>query len=150
MPAKRVSIIRCKLVKESPSITYTQRTISQPEDVCSLVKDFLEEADREMMILICLNRKGEPTALQIVSIGTLNSSLVHPREVYKTAILSNSASIILVHNHPSGHSEPSKEDIEVTKRIKEAGELLGIELLDHVIVGAGVNTFHSLKSMGQL
>lgn len=149
MAAKRVSIVTCKLVKECPSISYAQRKISQPDDAVSLVQSFLEDADREMMILICLDRKGQPTTMQTISIGTLHSSLVHPREVFKTAILSNSASIILAHNHPSGDPTPSKEDIDVTKRIKESGQILGIELLDHIIIGC-CNNFSSLKSRNML
>lgn len=147
MPSKRVSIVSCKLVRECPSIMYDVRKVSSPDDAARLVKNFLEDADREMMVLICLNRKGEPTALQIISIGTLHSSLVHPREVFKTAILSNSASIILAHNHPSGDPCPSQEDIDVTKSIKEAGNLLGIELMDHIIIGS--KSHYSLRSKGQ-
>ena len=85
--------------------------------------------------------------MNIVSIGTLYSSLVHPREVFKTAILSNAASIILFHNHPSGDPEPSTEDTTITKRIKEAGTLMGIELLDHVIIGSE-GRFYSMKEQG--
>jgi len=149
MAAKRVNIVTCKLVRECPSIQYALRKISQPDDAVGLVLEFLEDADREKMILIALNRKGEPTAIQTISVGTLHSSLVHPREVFKTAILSNSASIILAHNHPSGDPTPSREDIEITKRIKEAGEILGIEILDHIIIGTD-GKFSSLKTMGQL
>ena len=148
MVAKRVDIVSCKLVRECPSITYAQRRISSPEDAATLVKDFLEDADREMMILICLNRKGEPTALHTVSIGTLSSSMVHPREVFKVAILSCASSIIMAHNHPSGDPCPSREDIDITKRIKDAGELIGIELIDHLIIG--LNKHFSMKSSGQL
>lgn len=148
MAAKRVDIVSCKLVKECAAISYAQRRINAPEDAVGLVRDFLEDADRETIILICLNRKGEPTALHTVSIGTLSSSLVHPREVFKAAILSNSASIILVHNHPSGDPSPSQEDIDISHRIKSAGELLGIELLDHLIIGCQRHC--SLKQSGQL
>ena len=77
----------------------------------------------------CLETKHQPTSLSVVSIGSLNSSVVHPREVYKLAVLSNSAAILIAHNHPSGQSRPSQEDIEVTKRLVEAGKLLGIPLL---------------------
>lgn len=147
MPGKRVSIVRCKLIKECPSLIYAQRKIGQPEDAVTLFQS-LENADREMMLLLCLDRKGQPTHIQTISIGTLHSSLVHPREVFKTAILSNSASIIIAHNHPSGDPTPSHDDLEITKRIKEAGELLGIELLDHIIIGA--NNYYSFKSKGQL
>lgn len=147
MPSKRVNIVSCKLVRECPSITYAQRYIRQPEDAVSLFNS-LTDADREMMMLLCLDRKGQPNYLQTVSIGTLNSSIVHPRELYKAAILSCSCSIIIAHNHPSGDTTPSREDLEITKRIKAAGELLGIELMDHIIIGA--NSHYSFKSKGNL
>lgn len=148
MPSKRVSIVSCKLVRECPSIMYDERKISSPDNAAKLVGDFLEDADREMMVLLCLDRKSQPTHLQIIAIGTLHSTLVHPREVFKAAILSNSASIILAHNHPSGDPCPSQDDINLTKSIKEAGNLLGIELLDHIIIGC--NRHYSLKQNGQL
>ena len=148
MVAKRVNIVTCKLVRECPSIMYDARKVSSPDDAVSLAKDFLEFSDRERMVLICLDIKSQPTHIQTISIGTLHNSLVHPREVFKAAILSNSASIILAHNHPSGDPSPSREDIEVTKRINEAGNLLGIGLQDHIIIGS--NGHYSLKSNGQL
>ncbi len=148
MVAKRVNIVTCKLVKECPSIAYAQRKIGQPEDAVILARSFLEDADREMMVLLCLDRKGQPTTLQTVSIGTLSSSPVHPREVFKAAILSNSASIILFHNHPSGDPCPSPEDVDITKRLQNCGDLLGIALLDHIIIGG--NSHYSMKSRGYL
>ena len=84
--------------------------------------------------------------LKIISIGTLNASLIHPRETFRTAILKNCASVIVVHNHPSGSLEPSNEDLAVTKRLKDAGKLLGIEVLDHVIVTA--DSHKSFKEQG--
>ena len=84
-----------------------------------------------------LDGKNRIIAMDLVSIGSLNQSIVHPREVFKTACLSNAAALILVHQHPSGDSSPSTEDIAITKRLKEAGEIMGIKVLDHVIVGDG-------------
>jgi DNA repair protein RadC len=100
----------------------------------------------ESMVMITLDTKNNITGLFTVSQGSLNSSIVHPREIYKRAILQNAASIIIAHNHPSGDTTPSQEDIAVTKRISEAGKLLGIELLDHIIVGD--IGFCSLKERG--
>lgn len=97
LKAKRVNIVTVKLVKES-SVLYKNREISSPSDAVSLVKDFIEDSDREQLIVCCSNTKNQPTIIHTVSIGSLNSSLVHPREVFKTAILGNSASIILFHN----------------------------------------------------
>lgn len=99
-------------------------------------------------MLLTLDTKNQPTAIHTVSLGTLNSSLVHPREVMKVAILANSASIIIAHNHPSQIATESSHDVEVTKRIADAGKLLGIELLDHLIVCE--DSFVSLKEKGHI
>lgn len=104
--------------------------------------------DREQFIIACLNTKNEPTNILVVSVGTLNKAIVHPREVFKTAILSNAASIMAFHNHPSGDTTLSDQDIQLTHRLIEAGELLGIKLLDHLIIGDG--SFTSLKEKGYL
>lgn len=144
--AKRVNIVSLKVVKES-SILYGKRKISSPSDAIEIGRSMLDGSDREKLLLCCLNTKNEPTNLNIVSIGSLNSSIVHPREVFKLAILGNSASIILFHNHPSGDTTPSKEDINITERIKEAGKIIGIELIDHIILG-DENKYTSLKEKG--
>ena len=130
---KRIDIVTIQMVKEA-SLRYQYRKISSPQDVKPLVVDFLANKDREHFGVICLDTKNQPTNLMVVSVGNLNSSIVHPREVFKTAILSNSASVILFHNHPSGDPEPSSTDVDMTKRLREAGDLLGINVLDHVIV----------------
>lgn len=144
--SKRVNIVSLKIVKES-SLLYGRRKISSPIDAVEIGNSMLEGSDREKLLLCCLNTKNEPTNLNIVSIGSLNSSIVHPREVFKLAILGNSASIILFHNHPSGDTTPSKEDINITERIKEAGKIIGIELIDHIILG-DENKYTSLKEKG--
>ncbi|MGG7211374.1 JAB domain-containing protein [Clostridium baratii] len=143
--SKRIDIVSLKMVKEK-SIFYGNRSISSVNDAVELLKGFFYEADREMLLVCCLNTKNEPNCINTVSIGTLTSSLVHPREVFKASIMSNSASIILAHNHPSGNSIPSEEDLKITRRIKEAGEILGIRLLDHIIIGD--NNYKSLKERG--
>lgn len=145
MKAKRINIVSVKMVKES-SLLYMERRISSPEEAAKLLYKFLEDADREHFMVICLNTKNEPTAIHTVSVGTLNSSQVHPRELFKAAILANSASVILAHNHPSGDPSPSREDIEITERLKKAGEVLGIDVMDHIIIGA--NRFTSFKAKG--
>lgn len=136
------------MVKES-SILYEKRRITSPDDAARIIRDFIGDADREMFIILCLNTKNEPTAIHTVSIGTLNSSDVHPREVFKVAILANSAAILLSHNHPSGDPTPSKEDIKITKRLKEAGEIIGIDIIDHIIIG-DYDRFISLKQDGKI
>ena len=146
--SKRVDLVSVKLIKES-SILYEPRRISSPKDAFELGKKFLVDSDREKLVLICLDNKNQPTSINTVSIGSLNSSIVHPREVFKVAILSNSATIIIYHNHPSGDITPSKEDINITKRLKEAGKILGIELIDHIIVGSS-NDYYSFKEKGEI
>lgn len=147
-PAKRVDIVRIQMVKEA-SLLYPARRVRMARDVVDLFREFLQETDREQFFLLCLNTKNEPTAIHTVSIGSLDSSLVHPREVFKAAILANSASVIVAHNHPSGDPTPSNPDIEVTKKLQEAGELLGITLLDHIIVGSE-GAYCSLKERGDM
>jgi len=117
VPAKRVDIVSLRLVKET-SLLYKDRAIRSPEDAYNLFKQFLGELDREYFVVMCLDVKNQPTAINVCHIGSLNASIVHPREVMKTAILSNSASILVMHNHPSGNPLESPEDIEVTKRLK--------------------------------
>lgn len=147
VPAKRVDIVSLRLVKES-SLLYKDRSIRSPEDAYNLFKQFLGELDREYFVVMCLDVKNQPTAINVCHIGSLNSSIVHPREVMKAAILSNSASILVLHNHPSGRPEPSQEDIDVTKRLAEAGSIIGVELLDHLVVGE--DSFVSLKERGYI
>lgn len=135
------------MVKEG-SLLYKERRIKSPEDANVLLKQFLGEADREYFIVLCLDTKNQPTAINVCHIGSLNASIVHPREVLKPAIISNAASIIVAHNHPSNDPTPSREDIEVTKRLAEAGKIIGVELLDHVIVCS--DSFVSLKEKGYI
>ena len=146
--AKRINIVSLKLVREG-SILYQTRRISSPKDAVGIGQQFLEDADREQVIVCCLDTKNQPLSISVVSMGILNSSLIHPREIFKTAILTNAASLILYHNHPSGETEPSTEDINITKRIKEAGVLIGIELIDHIIIGSE-GRYLSLKEEGLL
>src|SRR6266704_2087673 len=107
--------------------------IRGPEDVVAVCKS-LQRAQREVFVVLLLNARHELMRRVTVSVGSLNASIVHPREVFKPAVLASAASIILVHNHPSGDAEPSEEDLTITKRLVATGELLGIGVLDHVIV----------------
>ena len=101
--AKRINIVSIKMVKES-SFLYRTRQILSPNDAYEMIKEQLEGLDREQFIIACLNTKNEPTNITVVSVGSLNKAIVHPREVFKTAILSNAASIMAFHNHPSGET----------------------------------------------
>ena len=109
--------------------------IRGPEDVRLLVRD-LERARKEHFVVLLLNARHELQGRETVSIGSLNASIVHPREVFQPAILHSAASVVLVHNHPSGDPEPSEEDLSITRRLVEVGDLVGIGVLDHVIVAA--------------
>jgi DNA repair protein RadC len=121
--------------------------ISSPADVERLLRGRMANLDRENFVVVLLNTKNEVIETSTVSIGTLGASLVHPREVFKPAVRASAASVILAHNHPSGKVEPSQEDREVTRRLGEAADILGIEVLDHVIVGDG---YFSMKEHGML
>lgn len=145
-PRRRVGIIKTQIVREG-SMLYGNRRIHTPSDAVELVKGIFRYADREMMVVVSLDSKNAPVALEIVSVGTVNSCLVQMRELFKHSILNNATSIMCFHNHPSGFPEPSKEDIDVTKRMDEAGKLLGIWLLDHIIVGEG-KSYVSLQERG--
>ncbi|BAB62459.1 JAB domain-containing protein (plasmid) [Clostridium perfringens] len=142
---KKIDVVKV-YVKKEQSLQIEKDIIKKPEQVFEVVKNFLGEVDREYLIVIVLDVKNKINSISVASVGTLNSSIVHPREVFKTAILANGASIILAHNHPSGDTSPSKDDINITTRIKECGVLMGIELLDHVILGD--EKFISLKNEG--
>lgn len=146
VPRKRVGIIKTQIVREG-SIFYGTRRINNPQDAADLVRGIFQYADREMMVVLSLDSKNTPIAIEIVSVGTVNSCLVQMRELFKHSILSNATSIMCFHNHPSGLAEPSKEDIAVTKRMDDAGKLLGIWLLDHIVIGEG-KTFVSLQERG--
>jgi DNA repair protein RadC len=105
-----------------------------PDDVVALVGRKLSAENREHFLALLLNARHECVAIETVSIGSLNASIVHPREVFRPAIIAASASILLVHNHPSGDPEPSEEDLSITRRLAQVGELLGIGVLDHIII----------------
>ena len=121
--------------------------ISSPEDVDGLLRGRIANLDRENFVVVLLNTKNEVIAFPTISVGTLSASLVHPREVFKPAIRASAAGVILAHNHPSGRVEPSREDREVTGRLEEAARIIGIEVLDHVILGDG---YFSMKEHGIL
>jgi len=121
-------------------------SIRTPRDIARLFMDEMQHYDREHFKAAFLNTKNQLLKVVTVSIGSLNASIVHPREILKPAISASAATIVLVHNHPTGDPTPSREDVEFTNRFAKCGELIGIELLDHVIIGAG--TYRSLKEGG--
>lgn len=113
---------------------------TSPEQVFDTFS-FLRRETKEYFFAIHLDGKNRICCVDEVSVGSLNQSVVHPREVFKTALLSSAASLILVHNHPTGDSTPSREDISITSRLKEAGEIIGVKLLDHIIIGDSYLSF---------
>ena len=120
--------------------------ITSPDDAAGLVMEEMRHYDREHFRALLLNTKNQVIGTDNVSVGTLNSSAVHPRELFRNAIKRSAASVILVHNHPSGDPTPSREDLDVTGRLSEAGKIIGIEVLDHIIIGD--NRFTSFKAKG--
>lgn len=128
----KLNVVRVKLVEDIP--LYSDEIVGCADDAVDILKKELSTYDREVFGIINLNTKGKVLNFNIVSVGTLNGSAAHPRETFKTAILSNAASFIAIHNHPSGFPSPSPEDLLTTQRLYEAGELIGIEMLDHIIV----------------
>ncbi len=117
-----------------------------PGDIARIFMDEMRHLDKEHFKAALLNTKNQILKVVTVSIGSLNASIVHPREILKPAISASAASIILVHNHPTGDPAPSREDVEFTRRFAKCGELIGIRLLDHVVIGAG--RYRSLKEGG--
>jgi len=133
---------------ESTANESERPAIKSPEDVANLVRSQLKGKKKEHFLVLCLDTRNRLINYKPVSMGSLDTSVVHPREVFKEAISSSAASVIFVHNHPSGDLEPSKEDIELTKRLAKAGEIIGIDVLDHIIVCD--RQYLSLKGKGLL
>ena len=119
---------------ESEASEKPKPILKSPEDVAAEVRSQLKGKRKEHFLVLCLDTRNRLMDRKLVSVGSLDTSIVHPREVFKEAISSCAASVIFAHNHPSGDPEPSKEDVELTKRLSEAGQILGIDVLDHIIV----------------
>lgn len=145
----RLAQFRVVLVREGTVPTAWDRQIHASHDVATLMRPLVAGLDREQFWVLLLNGRNRAIGINLVSIGALTATLVHPREVMKPAILSNAAAIVLVHNHPSGDPAPSPEDIVLTQRLWAAGELFGIRVLDHVVVGSE-DAYCSLADQGVL
>ncbi len=122
--------------------------VTSPDKIFEFFKSEIGHEKVEKFIIVLLNTKNEIIKWEIISVGSLNASIVHPREVFNKAIKKNAAAIIAVHNHPSGHVSPSQEDMNVTMRLKEAGKIVGINLIDHIIIGR--ERYYSFKENDQL
>jgi DNA repair protein RadC len=150
-PTRPYSIpgFRIALVRE-PGVRLAERPqLRVPAEAAPLLAQYIGETDREVFTVALLTIRHRVLGLHTVSVGCLTSSLVHPREVFKPAILAGAAALLLAHNHPSGDPEPSAEDVALTRRLASAGSLLGIEVLDHVVLGEA-GRFVSLRERGVL
>jgi DNA repair protein RadC len=147
--SSRLNVVAVQLVKER-KIDYDSERFTSPLQIVHAFRAMVGNADREYFVILILDGKNRITSIHQVSQGSLNQSIVHPREVFKAAILANGAAIILAHNHPTGDTIPSQEDIEVTKRLKEGGELLGIKVLDHVVIDTESEAYYSFSERGLL
>ena len=126
------------------------RKMNGPEKIVKLAREYLrmQELPEEYMYMVCMNTKLDMTGVFEISHGNVNSSVVGTREVFQKALLANAVSVVFIHNHPSGDSTPSREDVKVTERLKEAGNILGIDVLDHIVIGRPGYT--SLKEKGYM
>ena len=144
---KYIPIYRVALVREATHKALT-RMVTCPQNAYDLLHEYLGDVDREHYVVLLMDTRNQVIGIHTASIGSLNAAIVHPRETYKAAILANASAVILGHNHPSGDPSPSKEDLALSMRMKEVGELLGIPVMDHIIIGDG--SFVSLKERGLL
>lgn len=126
-----------KVIRERKEGYGLRQQFRSSQEIYETFRDRFIRADREEFVVLLLDAKNKLLGFHVVSVGSLTSSLVHPREVYKVAILGNAAAIILLHNHPSGDPTPSAEDLHITNRLCQIGEVLGIQVLDHVVIGDG-------------
>jgi DNA repair protein RadC len=145
--SKKLDVVAIQMVKER-QLFYNGNRLTMPEQAAAAFCALTGNPDREYFAALLLDGKNRVVSIHQVSQGSLNQSIVHPRETFKAALLANAAAIILVHNHPTGDLTPSREDIEITRRLREAGELLGIRVLDHVIVDTDTTECSSFVNKG--
>ncbi len=128
--------------------TSSKHKINSPEDVYRRLYPAMRESKKETFVELCLDTKNQIIREDTISIGSLNANIVHPREVFRTALIESAAHIIVAHNHPSGDPTPSREDVDITKKLVETGKIMGIDVLDHVIIGDGRH--FSMKEAGHI
>jgi DNA repair protein RadC len=143
----RVKVLNYYVAREATSTARKPRA-SSPEEASTIARQLIPDDDREHFGLLLLDSQNGVNAYHEVSVGSLNASIVHPREVFRAAILGGAAHLILVHNHPSGDTTPSKEDVHLTRQLVEGARLLGLKIHDHVILGNGSGDFLSLNARG--
>lgn len=135
-----------RLVRET-DFTYPDRqAVSSPDDLAPILQEYFRDKDREEFLVVLLDTSNTLIGLAQISVGGLAGSIVEPRQIFKTAILANAAALILVHNHPSGNPEPSRNDIRITRQLTEAGAIMGIPIHDHLIITEG--NYTSLAERG--
>lgn len=144
-PALKIPLVHLQMIRDK-EISYGREMLNTPEKAAAFIRKFLQNADREYLVVCCVDMKCHPLLIEIAGIGTLSECHVVPRELFKSALLSNAANIMLFHNHPSGSAVPSRSDYNLTNRLRAAGELLGVPLLDHIIIGDG--EIYSFKEDG--
>lgn len=130
----RIPVVSLRLVRDK-TVPYYKKIISQPEDAHLLAKELIGDRDREVILLFCLDNKNKIACISEASIGSTNNAFAGPKEILRTALISNATSIIIAHNHPSGDPTPSQDDRTFTQKLKEAAETVGIKILDHLIIG---------------
>jgi DNA repair protein RadC len=150
-PAGAARLLACvEMSRRAGSwVTQARPMVSTPEDVVALCGLQMRGLDREHFWMLALNTKNRLLRIVEVSVGSLNASIVHPRELFKEAVRLSAASVVVVHNHPSGDPTPSGADLQLTRRLVRAGEVLGIDLVDHVVIGDG-GSYASVRDMGAL
>ena len=139
-------VVNIRMVRE-PSL-YSEERITCPEDAVKVIAKELSAYDREVFAVLNLKTNGQPINFNICSVGTLDSSLVSPRETLKSCILTNAAAVVCIHVHPSGSLKPSEADKVITGRLLEASDILGVKLLDHLIIGGGNGKVYSFQESG--
>lgn len=142
----KLDMVSVRLVKDAP--VFSEHRLISPEAAVNVVGDFLCEMDREVVCMINLKSDNTPINCNIVSMGAINQTLAHPREMLKASILSNATNVIMMHNHPSGSLEPSRDDAMLTDRMIQVCKLIGIPLLDHIIVGGDNRKYFSFREKG--
>lgn len=143
-----LEVVSIRLVKNSP--IYSDKPITCPQDAVALLGEFMCEFDREVICVINMSNRGIPINCHFASVGIINQAIAHPRELFKSSILSNAASILLIHNHPGGSLSPSKADSVITDKMVQLGDLMEIPLLDHVIVGGNNQEYFSFREKNKM
>jgi DNA repair protein RadC len=148
--AKATQIAACfELARRLEKFESTSKfKINSPEDVYRHLYPTMRESKKETFVELCMDTKNQVIREDTVSVGSLNANIVHPREVFRTALIESAAHIIVAHNHPSGDPAPSREDVDITKKLVETGKIMGIDVLDHVIIGDGRH--FSMKEAGHI